>query len=142
MKTFKRKRVGQTDLFRIKPFKNLPLGNRQTDFHETWYVASGTLSDYSLFKQWPWSELDLFYGKIKFCNLGFSLGKSGFFKNVCLVLGIRTSVGVLALPFRQTKPFQPSCHSRKSILGSFFTVLNACFSFKLRITVWSQSMHV
>ena len=50
---------------------------------------------------------------------------------MCLVLGIRTSVGVLALPFRQTKPFQPSCHSRKSILGSIFTVLNACFSFKL-----------
>ena len=59
---------------------------------------------------------------------------------MCLVLGIRSSVGVLALPFRQTKPFQPSCHSRKSILGSIFTVLNACFSFKLRITVWSQSM--
>ena len=24
--------------------------NRQTDFHETWYVASGTPYDYSLFK--------------------------------------------------------------------------------------------
>ena len=48
--TFQRKRVGQTDLFRIKPFKNLPLGNRQTDFHETWYVASETPSNYSLFK--------------------------------------------------------------------------------------------
>ena len=53
---------------------------------------------------------------------------------MCLVLGIRSSVGVLALPFRQTKPFQPSGHSRKSILGSIFTVLNACFSFKLRNT--------
>ena len=61
---------------------------------------------------------------------------------MCLVLGIRSSVGVLALPFRQTKPFQPSCHSRKSILGSMLTVLNACFSIKLRITVLSQSMHV
>ena len=54
---------------------------------------------------------------------------------MCLVLEIRTSVGVLALPFRQAKPFQPSCHRIKSILGSIFTVLNACFSFKLRITV-------
>ena len=61
---------------------------------------------------------------------------------MCLVLEIRSSVGVLALPFRQTKPFQPSCHSRKSILGSILTVLNAFFSIKLRITVWSQSMHV
>ena len=50
---------------------------------------------------------------------------------MCLVLGIRSSVGVLALPFRQTKPFQPSCYSRKSILGSILTVLNACFSIKL-----------
>ena len=28
-----------------KTLQNLPLGNRQTDFHETWYVASGTPSD-------------------------------------------------------------------------------------------------
>ena len=61
---------------------------------------------------------------------------------MCQVLGKRSSVGVLALPFRQTKPFLPSCHSRKSFLSSILTVLNACFSIKLRITVWSQSMHV
>ena len=61
---------------------------------------------------------------------------------MCLVLGKGSSVGVMALPFRQTKPLQPSCHCRKSILGSIFTVLNACFSIMLRITVWSQSMHV
>ena len=32
----------------------------------------------------PWSDLDLFYGKVKFGNLGFSIGKSensGFFRN-------------------------------------------------------------
>ena len=33
-----------------KPFKNLLLRNRQADFHETWYVASGTPNHYSLFK--------------------------------------------------------------------------------------------
>ena len=27
-----------------KPFENLLLRNRWTDFHETWYVASGTLA--------------------------------------------------------------------------------------------------
>ena len=30
-----------------------------------------------------WVDLDLFYGKVKFCNLGFSIGKSensGFFQ--------------------------------------------------------------
>ena len=30
----------------------------------------------SLFKWWPWVDLDLFYGKVKFGNLGFSMGKS------------------------------------------------------------------
>ena len=56
------------------------------DFHETWYVASGTPAHHSLFKWWPWSDLDLFYGKVKFGNLGFSIGKSensGFFRNYC-----------------------------------------------------------
>ena len=35
---------------------------------------------------WPSSDLDLFYGKVKFGNLGFSMGKgenSGFFRNYC-----------------------------------------------------------
>ena len=56
------------------------------DFHETWYVASGTPAHHSLFKWWPWSDLDLFYGKVKFGFLGFSIGKSennGFFRNNC-----------------------------------------------------------
>ena len=69
-----------------KPFKNLLLQNRRADFHETWYVASGTPAHHSLFKWWPWSDLDLFYGKVKFGNIGFSMGKSensGFFRNYC-----------------------------------------------------------
>ena len=32
------------------PFKNLLLQNRWTDFHKTWYVASGTPAHHSLFK--------------------------------------------------------------------------------------------
>ena len=58
-----------------KPFKNLLLQNRRTDFHETWYVALGTPAHHSLFKWWPFVDLDLFYGKVKICNLGFSIGK-------------------------------------------------------------------
>ena len=34
----------------LKPFKNLLLQNRRADFHETWYVASGTPAHHSLFK--------------------------------------------------------------------------------------------
>ena len=35
-----------------------------------------TPAHHSLFKWWPWVDLDLFYGKAKFGNLGFSIGKS------------------------------------------------------------------
>ena len=51
-----------------KPFKNLLLQNRLDNFHETWYVASGTPAHQKLFKWWPWSDLDLFYSKVKFGN--------------------------------------------------------------------------
>ena len=37
-----------------------------------------------LFKGWPSSDLDLYYGKVKFGNLGFSIGKSeNTFWNYC-----------------------------------------------------------
>ena len=73
----------------VKPLQNLLLLNRWTDFHETWYVASGTQAHYSLFsllKWWPLIDFDLFNVKVKFgtCNLGFSIGKienSVFFIN-------------------------------------------------------------
>ena len=54
------------------------------DFHETLYVPLGTPAHYSLFKRWPWSDHDLFYGKVKFGNLRFSMGKlenSGYLRN-------------------------------------------------------------
>ena len=48
--------------------KNLLLRNRRADFHETWLVASWTPTHHR-----PWSDLDLFYGKVKFGKLGFFL---------------------------------------------------------------------
>ena len=65
-----------------KTLQNLLLRNRRTDFHETWYVASGTPVIYSLFKRWPWRDLYLFYDKVKFCNIGFSVGKVDFSKTI------------------------------------------------------------
>ena len=41
---------GRHDHIWKKPFKNLLLQNRRADFHETWYVASGTPNHHSLFK--------------------------------------------------------------------------------------------
>ena len=72
--------------YMVKIFKNLLLQNRKSYDLETWYAASGTQALQSLYKWWPWGDLDLFYGKVKFGNLGFSIGKSeksGFFRNYC-----------------------------------------------------------
>ena len=57
-----------------KTFENL-LQNRMSYDLYTWLVASGTQALQSLYKWSPWSDLDLFYGKVKFGNLGFSMGK-------------------------------------------------------------------
>ena len=63
-----------TPIYGKNPTKNLLFQSRWTDLHETWYAGTGTTVNYSLFKWWPWGELDLFYGKVIF-YLGFSIGK-------------------------------------------------------------------
>ena len=60
--------------YMVKTFKNL-LRNQKADDLETWYEASGALVLPSLFKWWPWVDLDLFYGKVKFGPLCFCMGK-------------------------------------------------------------------
>ena len=55
-------------------------------FNETWYVESGTTAYHYLLKLLPWFDIDLFFGKVKFCNLGFYREKcdnDGFFENNC-----------------------------------------------------------
>ena len=68
----------------VKPFKNLLLWNRRGDFNETLYVALGSPA--------PWSDLDLFYGKVKFGKFGFSMGKSensGIFRKLLQPVTLR-----------------------------------------------------
>ena len=70
----------------VKTFENLLLQHRMSYDLETWHVALGTQGLQSLYKWCPWVDLDIFYGKVKFGNLGFSIGKSkniGFFRNFC-----------------------------------------------------------
>ena len=38
-------------------------------FHETWNIASGTPAHHGLFEWCLGSDLDLFNGKVKFCNI-------------------------------------------------------------------------
>ena len=57
-----------------KKHKNL-LRNQKADDLENWYAASGVQLLPSLFKWWPWVDLDLFYGKVKFGPLRFCMDK-------------------------------------------------------------------
>ena len=52
-------------------FKNFLLWNQKADDLETWYAASGARVLPSFFKWWPWVDLDLFYGKVKFAAYAF-----------------------------------------------------------------------
>ena len=50
------------------------------------YVASGKMAHHSLFKLLPWVDLDLFFGKVRFCNLGLyieNFDSDGFCGNYC-----------------------------------------------------------
>ena len=62
-------------LYMVKYLKNLLLQNQKADDLESWYVASGARVLPSLFKWWPYVDLDLFYGKVKFGPLCFLYGK-------------------------------------------------------------------
>ena len=61
--------------YKVKTLKNLILWNQKDKDIETWYAALSARVLPSLFKWWPWVDLDLFYGKVKFGPLCFCMGK-------------------------------------------------------------------
>ena len=68
----------------VKTLKNLLLQNQSTDDLETWYVALCMSVLPRLFKLSTWVDLDPFYAKVKFGDIGFCMGKSEnylFFRN-------------------------------------------------------------
>ena len=60
----------------VKTFKNLLPQNQKSYDLETWHVALGTQALQSLYKWWPWVDLDLFYGKVKSGHLYVWMGKT------------------------------------------------------------------
>ena len=69
-----------------KNLKNLLFWSQKADDLETWYTAFCARVLPSSFKWWPWVDLDLFYGKVKFVPLCFCMGKrwnDGFFRTYC-----------------------------------------------------------
>ena len=61
--------------YMLKTLKNFLLWNQKVDDLESWYVASSAQVLRSLFKWWPWVDLDFYYGKVKFDPLGFCMEK-------------------------------------------------------------------
>ena len=64
------------------------------DASETWYEASGTPVLPSLFKWWPWVNIDLFNGKVKFGPLSFSWekGKTMDFSETVVVYDVKVGI--------------------------------------------------
>ena len=60
----------------VKTLINLLLQNQKTDDLETLYVALSMQVLPSLFKLLPWVDLDTFYAKVKFGDIGFCMGRS------------------------------------------------------------------
>ena len=59
-------KMAATSIYGKNLKKNLLPRNQKADDFESWYVASGAPVLPSLFKWWPWVDLDLFYGNVKF----------------------------------------------------------------------------
>ena len=60
----------------VKTLINLLLQNQKIDDLETLYVALFMQVLSRLFKLLPWVDLDTFYAKVKFGDIGFCMGKS------------------------------------------------------------------
>ena len=66
--------------YMTKTLKNLLLRNQESFRAESWYPALWTQDLPSLFKWWPYVDLWLFYGKVKFASPCICMGK--LLKNV------------------------------------------------------------
>ena len=60
----------------VKTLINLLLQTQYTDDLETLYVALSMQVLLRLFKLLPWFDLDTFYAKVKYGDIGFCTGKS------------------------------------------------------------------
>ena len=76
-----------------KNLKNLLLRNQKTGDLETWYATLGARVLPDVFKWWPWVDLDLFYGKVKFGPLCLKIvwekGKTMDFSETIVVYDLK-----------------------------------------------------
>ena len=63
-------------LYMVKTVRKSSFPKPKGQWSSPWYVALGPWAHQSFFKWWPWVDLDLFYGKVKFGPLCFYMGKS------------------------------------------------------------------
>ena len=74
----------------VKNLKNL-LWNQKANDLETCYAALGARVLPNLLKWWPWVDLDLFYGKVKFFSYAFiwEKGKIMDFSEIIVVYDVK-----------------------------------------------------
>ena len=80
-------------IYRKKPIKDFLPWNQSNNFNETWYVASGTMVHHNLLKLLPWIDLELFFGNVKFCNLGFYIEKLTMMDSLEIIAAFDLEIG-------------------------------------------------
>ena len=72
--------------------------NQKADDLETWWAALGARVLPRLFKWWPWVDLDLFYGKVKFGPYAFvwEKGKTMDFSETVVVYDLKLATDDLS----------------------------------------------
>ena len=118
----------------VKTLKNLLLMNWRADFQETCYVASRTPAHYSFVKMMPLSYFDLFYGKVKFGNLAFSIGKSentGFFSETIAASDLKGTRSRHLIKYMKICGIEGQGHFLTLAHGRVHTKIQTGFSQKL-----------
>ena len=122
-----------------KILKNLLLWNCLTDFNKIWSLASGTLAHYSLYKSWPWVDLDLFYGRVIIYHISFSMEKTETldFSGSFVACDLTVGTFIQLIEFMKSYEYSMSRSSLDICQRSFY-ILNLKLNF-LRINFTNQS---
>ena len=94
-----------------KNLKNLLLQNQSTDDLETLYVALSMQVLFRLFKLLPWVDLDKFYTKVKFGDIGVCMGKSEnylFFLEIVAAFGLKVARSIQLNTLMKLSEYQMS----------------------------------
>ena len=112
-----------------KNLKKYLFWNQKADDLTSWHAALGTRVLSSLFKWWPWDDLDLFYGKVKFGPLCFCMGKKvkqWIFSEIVVVYDIKVGRCSQLNEYKRSRSFLTFVQITQ--IQVFYTPLKLCFA--------------